>query len=232
MKMPILNISHLIIAIAMLGAAGMAMAIKPNEKLADRYEKINLETVIPASFGDWKIEQIAAPLISPDLQASLNKIYAQTLTRTYINTKGERMMLSIAYGKDQSDSLSVHLPEGCYGGQGFAIQDKVRGMLETTYGKIPVVRLLATKEERSEPITYWVTVGEHAVTDGWNMKKTKLDYALHGLIPDGLLIRISNITPQPQEGYALQAQFAQTMLSEVQTNQRLRLMGLAKSSTL
>ena len=229
MKMPSLNFSYLIIGIAMLGAAGMAMAVKPNEKLADRYEKINLEKVIPKTFGDWKIEEIAAPLISPDLQASLNKIYAQTLTRTYINAKGERIMLSIAYGKDQSDSLSVHLPEGCYGGQGFAIQDKVRGILKTAYGQIPVVRLLATKEERSEPITYWVTVGEHAVTDGWNAKKTKLDYALHGLIPDGLLIRVSNITNQPAEGYDLQAQFAETMLSEVAANQRSRLMGLGKS---
>lgn len=229
MKMPSINISHLLIGIAMLGAAGMAMAIKPNEKLADRYEKINLETIIPVAFGDWKIEEVAAPLVSPDLQASLNKIYAQTLTRTYTNAKGERIMLSIAYGKDQSDSLSVHLPEGCYGGQGFAIQDKVRGTLETAYGQIPVVRLLATKEERSEPITYWVTVGEHAVTDGWNMKKTKLDYALHGLIPDGLLIRVSNITNQPQEGYTLQAQFTQAMLAGMAANQRLRLMGLAKT---
>lgn len=229
MKILNISISHLIIGIAMLGAAGMAMAIKPNEKLADRYEKINLETVIPTTFGDWKIEEVAAPLVSPDLQASLNKIYAQTLTRTYTNAKGERIMLSIAYGKDQSDSLSVHLPEGCYGGQGFAIQDKVRGTLETAYGQIPVVRLLATKEERSEPITYWVTVGEHVVTDGWNMKKTKLDYALHGLIPDGLLIRVSNITNQPQEGYTLQAQFTQAMLAGMATNQRLRLMGLAKT---
>ncbi len=229
MKILNISISHLMIGIAMLGASGMVMAIKPNEKLADRYEKINLETVIPTTFGDWKIEEVAAPLVSPDLQASLNKIYAQTLTRTYTNAMGERIMLSIAYGKDQSDSLSVHLPEGCYGGQGFAIQDKVRGTLETAYGQIPVVRLLATKEERSEPITYWVTVGEHAVTDGWNMKKTKLDYALHGLIPDGLLIRVSNITNQPQEGYTLQAQFTQAMLAGMAANQRLRLMGLAKT---
>lgn len=138
-------------------------------------------------------------------------------------------MLSIAYGKDQSDSLSIHSPEGCYGGQGFAIQNQVKAMLATAYGKIPVARLFATKGERHEPITYWITIGEHAVYDEWEMKKVKLNYALKGIIPDGLLFRVSSINSLEQEAYDLQANFAEALLSSLSPAQRMRLMGFSSS---
>lgn len=223
-----ISISHLLIGLAMLAATGLAMAIKPSEKLADRFEPVNLEVLIPKVFGDWKLEQAAAPLVSPDVQAAVNKVYAQTLTRNYVNANGEHIMLSIAYGKDQNDSLAMHLPEGCYGGQGFGIQDKVKGLLKTSFGSIPVARMLATKGERSEPITYWMMLGEHAEYNGWDMKKAKLNYALKGLVPDGLLIRVSSITTQAQDGYHLQERFSNDLLASLAPSQRMRLTGFAK----
>jgi len=49
------------------------------------------------------------PLIAnPEQEAQINKIYNQTLTRTYVNPTGERIMLSIAYGGDQTDNMAVH----------------------------------------------------------------------------------------------------------------------------
>jgi len=219
------NVTHLFIGLILMGTAGLAMAIKPSIKLADQYEKVDLEKIIPQEFSGWTIEKRLSPLVSPDVQAAINKVYAQTLSRHYINAQGERIMLSIAYGRDQNDSLAIHLPEGCYAGQGFGIQNKIKTILQTAYGKIPVARLVATKGERYEPITYWVTVGENAVYDGWDMKKVKLNYAIKGLIPDGLLFRVSSLSPDADTGYALQNRFTNDLLQSLSPKQRIRLMG-------
>ena len=63
-------------------------------------------------------------------EAIINKIYNQTLTRTYINPRGDRIMLSIAYGRDQSDALQMHKPELCYPAQGFRLLNNQRGTLD------------------------------------------------------------------------------------------------------
>ena len=221
----LISIKHLLIGLAMFSSAGLAVAMKPTIIFADKYEKIDLERIIPKQFNDWRQEEMVSHLVNPEEQAAISKIYAQTLSRSYINTKGERVMLSIAYGKDQSDSVGVHLPEGCYAGQGFIIQNSIQGFLKTTFGEIPAARLIATKGDRIEPITYWLTVGEKAVYGGWDMKKARLHYAMRGIVPDGLLMRVSSITSDINDGYTLQNRFADDLLATVSPEQRMRLMG-------
>lgn len=191
-------------------------ACDPTIRIADSRPKIMLETAIPAEFGDWQEDrtQISA-VVNPTALAEINKIYNQTLTRTYVNRDGERIMLSIAYGTDQSDNLSVHFPEGCYGGQGFAVGATTHEPLETIAGSIPASRLVATLNNRNEPIIYWVVVGEKAVNDIWQMKKVKLAYALDGRIPDATLMRVSTITQDNARGFTLAQEFVNQMLSSM-----------------
>jgi EpsI family protein len=209
----------------MIVAMISAIALRPAKNLADNTPPLELEKLVPEKFGDWHIDNISHAVVSPDVQAALNKVYAQTLTRTYINANGQRIMLSIAYGKDQSDNLQIHLPEGCYQGQGFAVDQKQRGFMKTPYGDVPVVRLVAKKSLRVEPITYWITLGTQAVQDGWGMKKAKLAYAFKGVVPDGLLMRVSTIGQDIQGGYELQENFTETLLASVSPEQRERLVG-------
>lgn len=220
---------HLLVALAMLAAAGLAVALTPSRYLAQDRPEMDLETAIPRQFGGWELEA-TVDIIMPDpqVQAAVDRIYSQTLTRTYVNASGEQIMLSIAYGGDQSDSLQAHLPEGCYRGQGFAIQDKFKTLLDTALGTLPVARLVASKDYRTEPITYWIVVGDQATDDSWEMKKAKLRYALKGEVPDGMLVRISSITPDIDRGYAMQKDFAVALLSALTPAQRLRLMGAPK----
>jgi hypothetical protein len=52
---------------------------------------VNLETMLPARFGGWRIDpsvEMVAP--SPDVQANLDRIYNQTVSRAYVNAAGER----------------------------------------------------------------------------------------------------------------------------------------------
>lgn len=225
-RMNAFSLKHLFTGIAMLAAAGLAVVFKPTPDLSDSIRIFQLEEVIPKAFGDWKVNESIAPmLVSPELRASLDRIYDQTLARTYINSQGQGIMLSIVYGGNQSDGLQVHLPEGCYRGQGFAVGEKTKGFLNTVFGTIPVARLAARKGPRNEPITYWLVIGNRVAVDGWGTKRAKLLYTLKGQVPDGILIRISSITPDGNQAYSLQRDFAEALLAAVLPEQRERLIG-------
>ena len=153
--MKLISFRHLVIGLCMFAAAGMALALKPTVRIVDSEPKLDLETLIPKAFGDWKIDETIVPLISnPEQQALIKEIYNQTLTRTYVNSNGEYIMLSIAYGGDQSDNMAVHKPEVCYPAQGFQIlKNPTISSFAPGEGSIPVKRLVATQGRRIEPIT-------------------------------------------------------------------------------
>ena len=116
--------------------------VKPTKKLAEQKPPVNLELMIPRAFADWKIDPSLAPVVvSPDVQAKLDRIYNQTLSRTYVNRNGSRVMLSIAYGADElGESMQVHRPEFCYTSQGFDIVKNSVGHVSTIGGVLPVQR--------------------------------------------------------------------------------------------
>ena len=187
-------ITSIILGILMVSSGVLTMALTPTQRIADQQEKINLEVMIPVKFGDWQIDKSIVPLqIDAETQSKLDMIYNQTLARTYVNSQNERIMLSVAYGGDQSDNLAVHKPEVCYYVQGFEIMKIISDELATQYGELPIKRLLAVKGNRNEPITYWVTVGDKAVLPGFDQKLQQLRYGLTGNVPDGMLVRISSI---------------------------------------
>lgn len=219
-------ITSIILGILMVSSGALTMALTPTIKIADQQEKLDLEIMIPPKFGDWQIDKSIIPLqVDAETQAKLDKIYNQTIARTYVNSLGERIMLSVAYGGDQSDNLAVHKPEVCYYVQGFGIMKTFADELLTQYGKLPIKRLLAIKGNRTEPITYWVTVGNKAVLPGLDQKLQQLRYGLTGNVPDGMLVRVSSIDPDEDRAYRLQTIFIQNLLSAVDVKERVRLIG-------
>jgi EpsI family protein len=207
-------------------AAGLAVAATPTVKMADVRPKIELERVIPESFGDWGIDRSIVPLlISPEVQAKLDKIYNQTLARTYRNARGDRVMLSIAYGGDQSDSMRAHRPEVCYAAQGFNVIRSLLSQVVTRLGVLPVKRLIAVKGQRTEPITYWMVVGDRVVLNGWEQKLAQLRYGLTGSVPDGILVRVSTIDAEADRAFAVQDAFVRDLLPSIQESMRTRVVG-------
>ncbi|MBV5336464.1 MAG: EpsI family protein, partial [Deltaproteobacteria bacterium] len=113
---------NLMLMLLMALAAIFATAWRPSHKLIDGRDPINLQTLVPTAFGDWREEvQTSAMIVDPQQKETIDKIYKQTLSRTYINASGERVMLSLAYGDDQRDSMQLHYPEVCYPAQGFQL---------------------------------------------------------------------------------------------------------------
>lgn len=220
------NFKNYVLLLVMLAASAIALAMTPTTKIADQSPKPDLETMIPKQFGVWKLDEAIVPIkVSPDVQANLDRIYNQTLSRTYINSTGERVMLSIAYGGDQSVSLQVHRPDVCYAAQGFQVSQMVKDFARTVTGQVPVMHMVASQGQRTEPITYWITVGNTAVRGGWEQKLAKVRYGLTGKVPDGILVRVSNISSDAPDSYRLHEGFVNDMLKAMRQGDRLRLVG-------
>ncbi len=72
-----------------------------------------------ASLPGWS-ERPSNAIVAPAEENSLAaRLYNQSLARLYVNAAGEGVMLVIAYGNTQSDSLQLHRPEVCYPAFGF-----------------------------------------------------------------------------------------------------------------
>jgi EpsI family protein len=216
-----------LILAAMIGAPTLAHVMRPTERIADQGPKIDLEAMIPKQFGDWHMSDTGTSLaVNPQQAEMIGRIYSQTLNRTYTNANGYRIMLSIAYGGDQSDSMQVHKPEVCYPAQGFAVLEGSTGILTTAAGPIPVKRMLAQQGTRYEPVTYWTTIGNQTVSGSLQKKLVEMKYGVTGKIPDGLLFRMSSIDRDARAAYLHQEAFASQLIEALPAENLRRLTGI------
>ena len=214
----------------MFAASAGAIVARPTTKVSDLGPAISLKSMVPKQFGDWREEpQQITRVVNPQTQELLDRLYSDTLSRTYVNASGYHIMLSLAYGSDQHGSLEAHKPEVCYPAQGFVVQNNEAGLLATAFGDIPVRRLFTTMRVRQEPVTYWFTIGDKAVQGKLQKRLVDLRYGLTGRIPDGMLFRVSSIDPNQGQAYQLQDQFINQLLQALSPAERKRLSGLGDS---
>lgn len=226
MNAPRPPLRNLLLGGLLCAAAVLATAMKPTQPVAASAAP-QLETLIPQQFGDWRREETRiVQIVDPTLQARLDHIYGQVLTRLYVDGRGTRIMLSIAYGADQRDDLAVHRPEACYPAQGAQVLGSQNAVLDFPWGQIPARRLVTQFGPRHEPLTYWVMVGDRAVVSTLQAKLEQMRHGLRGRIPDGLLVRASSIDPNDQRAFADQARFLTDLLGALPPADRQRLSGL------
>ena len=120
-------------------------------------------------------------------------------------------MLCVAYGSEQSPALQVHRPEVCYAAGGFRIEDVHGAQIELAARRLPVTRLWASMPGRSEPITYWIVLGDRVVADSGAFRWRQVMSGLRGEIGDGMLVRVSSIGRDAQAGYRTHARFASAL---------------------
>ncbi len=221
------RIKALVALLLMSMALVLGQWAKPTKFMSDQQAKVDLETMFPKAFGDWEVDsRQPVQLVSPDTQAILDQLYNQVLSRTYVNrTNGQRVMLSVAYGGDQSDGTRAHRPEICYPAQGFAILSNRVSKLTTGDQSIRVRQLLARLGGRFEPISYWVTVGDRIALGPGEQKLAQLRYGMGGYIADGMLVRISNIDRNTEKSYALHQEFFAGLMQTMPEPIRERIIG-------
>ncbi|NVD73924.1 EpsI family protein [Duganella sp. BJB1802] len=227
-------VTSAVLALCMVTGAGAARWLTPTMKIADTRAKVDLEAMIPAAFGDWTLDREAAASVAPNAgaQAISDKIYDQVLSRTYRNGDGQAIMLTITYGSAQTQDLKAHRQEVCYGAQGFEIRGLRSDVISVQHHQVPVTRMFAVAGQRTEPVTYWFTMGDEVVMGRIERLMVQIKYSFAGVIPDGMLVRVSNITPDAEQGYAQQTAFLNDLMARVDRRAVTQLLGASPQAVL
>lgn len=180
---------EVVTGLALLSAAGVAAARKPNISL-DYLGKQTLEKVVPEQIGRWKFVSSSGLVVPPKDQLAL-AIYAQTLTRVYYDGTTPIMLL-VAYSASQSGFLQVHRPEFCYTAAGYTLSDaaphEVRLSPETAFR---VNTLSANRDGQGEKLLYWTRIGNHIPLSWTEQKLVFAADNMRRIIPDSALVRVS-----------------------------------------
>lgn len=217
-----------VLVASLLVAAGLAQLGKPQASpQANARALVPLEALFPQRVGEWQPDPVSVGFVRPAFeQAKKFQMYDQVLERVYMNPAGERVMLSVAYGRQQSVGLQMHRPEVCYKAGGFEVGPVSAGQVELPGHVLQVKRLVATMPERQEPITYWRLLGDQLVTDEVRFKFDQVAAGLKGRgIDDGLLVRVSSLGTDAEAAWRLQAAFVQALDQAQDEAQRRRTTG-------
>jgi EpsI family protein len=219
-------------ALAMGMAALLARQLIPTHMVADDKPAMVLESLVPEQFGEWVLDPAASSLvIDPTVQRTLDSLYSQTLNRTYVSKNHERVMLSIAYGRNQNtESTAAHRPEFCYTAQGWVVTRVGVTQVQLDKHRTSAVRLDSRAGPYRQPISYWVTLDESSSVPGWQRKLHQLKYGLQGLIVDGMLVRVSSLRSADDSrgldvDFALQDRFLRDLEQAIPLGARARFFG-------
>ena len=179
-----------------IGALGAAEALRPSHHVVRMPAGKTLADIVPPSFGPWQLGG-DGEIVQPRTEGTLaTRLYSDQLARIYHHRDdpARQVMLSIAYGSEQSDALQMHRPEACYPAVGFTTAQRQETRLGLHNGaSIPTVTLAAYMQQRSEDIVYWTRLGTAFPRDNGEQRNARLKAALQGQVPDGVLVRASAI---------------------------------------
>jgi EpsI family protein len=233
-ELMIANVRFLLAGLILVCASGLAYALRPTPVVELR--DVDLERQIPTTFGQW--HEVRTGQLQVDLaprgengeqEATLIWPYDKTLTRVYQRADGQTVMLALAWGSKQRQEIKVHRPELCYAGQGLQVVDHKNTPLDLSSDtRVVATRLLTKNMSRIEPVTYWIRIGDEISSNAWQSRVQILQEGLHGRIPDGILVRVSQALPSTaavEGSYRVQDDFVRALFSSLDANSRRLLVG-------
>lgn len=216
----------LVLSALALGSIGAAEALTPRKRMLLLKAGDSIENTIPKSFAGWEAESVGG-LVGPAQAGRLARsLYSETVTRVYYEGEtGAAVMLLAAYGDTQSDLLQLHRPESCYPAVGFTLKMADSVELSLPGGALlPARRVIAYSEQRTENILYWTRMGEELPRTGGEQRMARLENAIRGYVPDGILVRCS-VLGAAREAFPIADRFTTTMLRAIPKNRRAALVG-------
>ena len=210
----------------LLAAAAGASALTPRRHVILLPAGGELEKMIPKRFGGWETVPSAQFVLPKEPGSLSDRLYNQTLTRLYQSAVGIPVMVVMAYGQTQNDLLQLHRPEVCYASVGFQISGSAVDSVGLRNGaSLPVRELVATNDTRVEPIVYWTRIGDNLPTSGNEQRVAKLKQQIAGIIPDGILVRMSTVADPSKEVFTALRGFAAKLVEAVAPANRALLIG-------
>lgn len=214
----------LLVTVLLILAALFAVKLTPTMHTVNAVP--DLDAIIPEKFGEWV--QIADPFTQVSLTTGnndlVNLIYDKVVMRTYTNKNGYRVMIAIAYAREQKQDIKVHRPEVCYVAQGFQLLRQIPNIIDMLDAKpIKAQRLLVRNQVRYETISYWIRIGDDYPTSGMSARLKILRDGLKGKIVDGVLVRVSTVISDKEgaaEAYKKQEDFVKSLIISVEPSKR------------
>lgn len=224
------NIHHWMVVFFMAACFAFATWLTPHVTWFEHIGSPQYEQITPKQFGDWVeiTEAAGSRIVDPEQQYAINNLYTQTVSRIYEQrASGRRIMLSLAYGDNQTFSKQLHRPEACYSSQGFKIENLHEDKLQAIDKAIPINRMKAIIGSRLEYVTYWIRIGDGIISGPPTaLNVARLQMSLKGYITDGLLFRVSEVGDDEALSNTLQDQFIRDFLQALSQTQQAMMVGL------
>ncbi|EOA03329.1 exopolysaccharide methanolan synthase [Herbaspirillum frisingense GSF30] len=214
------------VAIVMAVSVAVAGLLVPHEMQTVKAAK--LSAVVPTQFGDWR--EMPSPFLQVDVGLddgtgrNSDQPYDDVLSRTYVNSHGQMVMLALAYANEQTQDVKIHLPEVCYVAQGFKLRDEQRVEMPMRGQDHPIAasRFVATQKNRVEAVSYWVRIGDGFPNGGLAARWKIFKDGMAGRVSDGILVRASSLMAEKDDeadAFALQQKFLQDLDAAVRVGQ-------------
>lgn len=202
---------HLLMGAGLLAVSGLAFARSPQRRYPDLSDE-QFMAMFPNSFGDWRVLPISELVMPPESELA-NKVYQHILTRTYVDKDGVAVMFLAAYNSIQLNNVQLHRPEICYHASGFTIDESQPYDLRVRSDDVVPARLVeATRGSRTETVLYWTRIGEE-FPQTWTGQRIAMTKAnLEGYMADGLLLRLSTISPDSNQAVTQMSRFMADMV--------------------
>lgn len=224
------TIHHWLVVFFMVACFAFASWLTPHTTWFEHIGSPKYEDITPKQFGDWVeiTESAGSTIVDPEQQDAIKNLYTQTVSRIYQQkASGRRVMLSLAYGDNQTFSKQLHRPESCYSSQGFSIENLHEDKIQTNGKLIHVNRMIATIGSRLEHVTYWIRIGDGIISGPPSeLNIARLQMSLKGYITDGLLFRVSEVGDDEALSNALQDEFIRDFLQALSPSQLAMIVGL------
>lgn len=197
------------LAMAAASATAYARAPVPNRP---KMAKKKFEDMMPDKFGQWTFATTSGVVLPPP-DALSDRLYDNLVTRIYTDPEGRPVMFLAAYNNRQDGVLQIHRPEICYPAGGFALSPTMPTDIDLPSGQsIPANAFLATARDREETVLYFTRLGTAFPQRWFEQRLAVIEANLDGIIPDGLLFRVSTFGGDVERELALLEDFTRQFI--------------------
>lgn len=185
-----------------------------------------LEAAVPLRLGGWNFVSTSGFVLPPEDENEA-RVYDQVLTRAYdLGDGGPAVMLLIAYGGGQTGLFEIHRPEACYPAQGYALTGRAKVPVPIGDGRaVTSTFWTATSDVRIEQMLYWTRIGEY-FPESWAAEHVAVVRSnLMLSLPDGVLVRMSVLSNDPEASIARLELFARALVAGVRPAGRRVMLG-------
>ena len=221
----------IVVSVLLVGIAAAGVLLRPDINAA--VPDPNLEQTLPERFGEWRM--LPNPLVQASVvtkgATSTDQPYDEVVSRTYVNARGEMVMLALAYGKNQRQEVKVHRPELCYPAQGFKVLSLRPHAFPGVHSAladrdVTGQRMVVEGRGNKEVVSYWIRIGDTYSSNPWRIRWQIIQEGLQGRMTDGILVRVSQRVANdadPAAIHPLLEGFARDMVQALPADKRLYL---------